>query len=145
MGIKTKEVKFNDIKFKVDKNPILIIGQNPGRQRLNEQTFNVWEGNRSSDFLKKCLRSEINYILTNVCNYQLITDERIQEGINDIVSLVDLYKPCKIICLGNFSYQHVKKVLNNDIEITKFNHPSYIVRFNKNKETYERKLHEQFT
>lgn len=128
-------------------NPTLIVGQNPGRQRLGEESHVVWEGNRSSDFLMECLFEVPNTILTNVCLYQRMTHENVLEGIQELTNLIQEFQPRKIICLGNFAYRTVISLVATDriqdVDIVKLPHPSYIVRFNKDKQEYKLQIRKE--
>lgn len=128
--------KFKNKSIGVIKNPVLIVGQNPGKQRKNEQTFTVWEGNKSSDLLNYVIENQTNVYLTNVCNYQEMTPQRIEDGINDLRALIDELQPVKVICLGAFAHLAVCTLkLNYDVK--RLLHPSYIVRFQKDREAYK--------
>lgn len=117
--------------------PVLIVGQNPGRQRIGQQTGIVWEGNRSADLLKWVIGTKTNIYLTNVCNYREMTPKNVEEGLYDLKVLIDDLQPKKIICLGGYAYLKVKK-LGFDIPIQKLPHPSFITRFNKDREFYKK-------
>lgn len=119
--------------------PILIVGQNPGKQRKNEETSIVWEGNKSADLLKWVLAGRDNIYLTNICNYREMTPEHIQEGLYDLGILIEQLQPRQIVCLGGISYNYVSKLFEwTDIDIVKLPHPSFIVRFQKDREQYKR-------
>ena len=119
--------------------PVMIIGQNPGRQRKAHQTGVVWEGNRSGDFITEVCEDYglDNVILTNVCNYQEMTAERIEEGLNDIVNMTMMFQVRKFVCLGDFAYNHLKTI---GVDPIKLEHPSFILRFNRNREEYINRL-----
>lgn len=135
------QVKFEIKRVGIKEHPVLIIGQNPGRQRQGEQTNIVWEGNRSSDLLRWVLSGHTNYILTNVCNYREITPDRVLEGLEDINALIRKYRPYKIICLGGYSHVAISNLDDVDyyeIQVIKLPHPSWIARFNKDREKYKK-------
>lgn len=131
--------RFKEKSFFLGKHPVLIVGQNPGRQRKGEQTEVVWEGNRSSDLLLDVLKDQQNIYFTNVCNYQEMTPERISEGQYDLKVLIEQLEPRLIICLGAFAHLGVV-ALNTDVPVRKFLHPSFIARFNKDRNEYKRKI-----
>ena len=54
------------------KNPILIIGQNPGHNRDGTHTGIVWEGNRSANLLLEAIENRQNLILTKLNLWQTI-------------------------------------------------------------------------
>lgn len=118
---------------------VLIVGQNPGRQRRNERTQVVWEGNRSADLVNWILDGQRNVYLTNVCNYQKMTPERIEEGVHDLSVLIITLQPSVIVCLGAFAHLAVAQ-LEMSYPVRKLLHPSYIVRFNKDREEYKRRF-----
>lgn len=135
------QVKFQVKYVGVTENPVLIVGQNPGRQRQGQQTGIVWEGNRSSDLLRWVLAGQSNYILTNVCNYREITPERVLEGLEDIMQLIRIHRPRIIICLGGYAHvamTNLDEVDYFEIQVRKLPHPSFIARFNKDREKYKK-------
>lgn len=139
------QIKFRDKSIGTIDHPVLIVGQNPGRQRTGEKTHVVWEGNRSADLLEWVLKSQTNIYLTNICNYQDITSGRLEEGKYDLQVLVMQLEPSKIICLGQYSYDIVsemyKQLLLWPVGITnirKLPHPSWIARFNKDRLAYKK-------
>lgn len=138
MGSK-EEVKFQDKQINVTENPVLIVGQNPGRQRNNSKTFVNWEGNRSADFLAWCIEGLDNLYLTNACNYQQMTEDRITEGSVELRAKIDVLKPKRIITLGEFA-SFIVADINPDVPITHFFHPSFMVRFNKDKGEYKEQI-----
>lgn len=123
---------------------VFIVGQCPGKQRKSADTRVVWEGNRSGDFISKILAQETNIYLTNVFNYWIdrpIDDEIIKRGISEFADVINLYKPRRIICLGNFSFKLISKAMEESgIEIVELPHPSWWLRFNKDKDEYTQKL-----
>lgn len=128
---------------KVGKNPVFIVGQNPGKQRIGSDIGVAWEGNRSSDLLKWVIAGQDNLYLTNVCNYRDMTSDNVNECIYDLIDDINDMKPRKIICLGNYANQKVITLwannhIPNDIKIVKLPHPSFIARFNKDREKYKR-------
>lgn len=144
----TKDIRFAEKSIgAVLNHPVLIVGQNPGRQRAGEKTHIVWEGNRSADFLMWCLQDETNIYLTNICNYQEMTPERIEEGKTDLRVLIEQLEPKRIICLGGYSYDVVSRMYRDLLlwpvgimNIHGLNHPSWIVRFNRDREEYKKEL-----
>lgn len=134
----------------VGEHPTLIVGQNPGHNRDGTHTGKVWEKNRSARLLHESLDGRENIILTNICNYTEINQDRLIEGYNDISNLVYRYKPTRIICLGTYAYDHITAMCTArlikphgfSIAIYKLNHPSYIARFNKDKDEWINKVRE---
>ena len=128
----------------------IIIGQNPGKATKNQTEFVCWMGNRAAKLVNRAIEGLDNIILTNVCNYTTITEEGFKEGMEDILKLVDKYRPSKVICLGEYSYYEVSKFLmaydlrlNYDISIYKVHHPSYVFRFSViNQDDYIKELRE---
>lgn len=134
MGAQT-EVKFQTKKINVTGGPILVVGQNPGKQRSNEQTFTVWEGNRSADLLLEALDGTQNLFFTNVCNYQVMDEGKILEGLEELREIIEDYEPSKVLCFGDFAYKKVKSLKQN-VVVVKMLHPSFIVRFQKDRQEY---------
>lgn len=134
-----KPIKFEPIVTWPQNGPItMIIGQNPGRQRKDAQTFTAWEGNRSGDFINETTKDIPNLYLTNVCNYQEMTPERIAEGVSDLRTFFVENDVKKIVCLGLFAAQYVKKAgLPVDVIM---HHPSFVLRFNKGADKYAMQL-----
>lgn len=125
--------------------PVFIVGQCPGKQRKDEQTRVVWSGNRSGKFISEILQGKTNIYLTNILNYHVdgaISDELVVKGISELQHDIEKLNPRKIICLGNFAGDTIKNKLPLKIyiPIVILNHPSYILRFNKDKNAYTRKL-----
>lgn len=131
--------RFKEKSIYLGQNPTLIVGQNPGRQRKGEQTKTVWEGNRSSDLLNWVLDGQRNVYLTNVCNYQEMTPELVDEGMYDLSVLIVTLQPSVIICLGAYAHLAVAS-FEMSYPIRKLLHPSYIVRFNKDRDEYKQKF-----
>lgn len=141
-------MKFKDVLVNVTARPVFIVGQNPGRQRKDQQTHRVWEGNRSGDYLMDIIeRFELsNVFLTNACNYQQWTDEHLAEGIDDLELNIQKYQPRRIICLGKKASDAINFIMMRDNvliqhqDIIELPHPSFILRFNKDKTLYESAL-----
>lgn len=124
---------------------VMIVGQNPGKQRPGEQSEIVWEGNKSADFLRDVISGFDNLILTNICNYQEVNHDRLQEGIKDIRHLVNEWHPKKIICLGVMAHEHISDMFYREkkstpVIIEAYPHPSYILRFNKDQKKYRNEI-----
>lgn len=130
-------MKFATITINVTKNPVFLVGINPGRQRKSQQTHRVWEGNRSGDLIQEAIKGFDNLFLTNVTNYQdaELNDYRYGTGVTDLMKSIIKLQPRRIICLGVVPYLEVKKLQPN-CEIIKLYHPSYIARFQRDRETY---------
>lgn len=124
------DLKFKPKFIKVKKKPVLIVGQNPGRQRSGD-TGVVWEGNRSAFLLEEALEDRKNIILTNVCNYQQVTPSRLKRGVSDVVDMVRDYRPRMVLCLGKLSYNESRQALNKSemYNIQYLPHPSFVLRF----------------
>lgn len=122
-------------------NPIFIVGLGPGKQRKNEKTQCVWEGNRSGDLLQEIIVGYSNLYLTNVVNYYVkgkFSEEILKDGLENLRKDIVKFDPKKIICLGAFAYKSVLKVKGNfdENKIVQYQHPSYIIRFNKSRKDY---------
>lgn len=121
------------------KNPVFLVGINPGHNRDGTHTGTVWEKNRSAVLLNEAIEGLTNLYLTNVCNYTTLTDEHLREGLSDLKNDISVYKPSQIICFGKEAFDHVLK-LEPDSRIIRIYHPSYIIRFNKDREAWKRLL-----
>lgn len=134
-------MKFATISIDVKENPVFIVGINPGRQRKSQQTYRVWEGNRSGDLVMEAIDGYDNLFLTNVCNYQdaELNEEKYEEGLEDLLKNIIELKPKRIICLGAMPHLAVR-ILSPPCEVVKLMHPSFIVRFNKDRKAYIKKL-----
>jgi uracil-DNA glycosylase len=120
-------------------NIIFIVGMCPGKQRKKDKTNIAWEGNKSGDFLTKIIKDYKNLYLTNIFNtYSVdkIETETIEKGKKQLLNDINLLKPKKIICLGDFAFSTVMNFNLKDIHIIKLKHPSYILRFNGKQEEY---------
>lgn len=127
---------------KID-HPTLIIGQSPGNQRKNTFDGVCWHGNKSADLLNEAIDGYSNIILTNICQYREINETNLLEGMNDIIRLIITFKPKTVLCLGNYAWENAEKIRTNGGEIyqryakfDKLDHPSYIVRFNKDRQQW---------
>ncbi len=133
---------------KKDGKPIFIIGQCPGKQRKKDQTGLVFQGNRTGDLIQEVIKDFDNIHLTNIFNVIVpkITPEVIQSGSEELLNEIKELNPSKVICLGKIAQSTVSKLVSeNDLNlwIVNFQHPSYILRFNKNKEEYKARIKEE--
>lgn len=130
--------KFKSMRVGVGKNPVFVVGQCPGRQRKKNETFNVWEGNRSGDLMQEIIKGLDNIFLTNIVNVWSdgeIAPGQIQDGLNELTRDVKDMEPVGIMCIGAFAKRHVEtSIKHKNIAFAK--HPSYIIRFGKNREKY---------
>jgi uracil-DNA glycosylase len=141
------KLKVNFISPKKDGKTIIIVGQNPGHNRDGTNTGTVWEKNRSARLLWSAIGESQNIILTNICNYTDMDEEKIHEGLTDLKDLMNEYKPAKVIVLGDFAYKWLKFSLYSSaykpeetVSVFKLHHPSYIARFNKGSEEWKKKV-----
>lgn len=136
------DVEFKDKFTSPRRNQVMIVGQNPGRQRMKEKTGIVWEGNQSADLIIEAIRGlEDDVYLTNVVNYQEMDSKRIREGIFHLKRKINRLKPRKIIALGAFSHVAVMSI-GSEVPVRKMLHPSFVVRFKKDKQEYIKELRE---
>jgi uracil-DNA glycosylase len=119
--------------------PVFLVGINPGHNRDGTHTGTVWEKNRSARLLNEAIEGLTNLYFTNVSNYTTLTDEHLREGLSDLKKDISLYKPSKIVCLGKDAFGYVSK-LDAQSQIIRIAHPSYIARFNKDKEMWIKML-----
>ncbi len=134
-------MKFKDYEINLSKNPIIIVGQNPGRQRKNDSTINglSWNGNKSADLLFECIGDLDNLLLTNICQYQDMTEEKMYNGYIDLQKKIIKLKPKLIICLGGIAFNEVD-TMDVNCDVVKLLHPSYICRFQKDKASYRKNI-----
>lgn len=139
------EVKAKPRFINVSEFPVLIVGQNIGHNRDGTHTGTAWEKNRSAKLLNEAIKGYDNLILTNICNYTVVNHEHLIEGYEDLRDLTKKYTPKKIICLGDYSFQHMKILMTMKfvragkaqlVAVYKRHHPSYITRFNKDKKEW---------
>lgn len=137
--------KFKTKQIMLGKSPVFIVGLNPGKQRKGHETGVVWEGNRSGDYLTDVLEryEVVNVYLTNICNYQKPDEEKSLEGVVDLVRDVERLRPRKIIALGDYVYAVLSK--NCPVNLVKVLHPSYVLRFNRDRSEYEKQLIKEIT
>lgn len=143
MGIKM--IKFKTRNINITKNPIFIIGQCPGNQRKADSNKQVFHANRTGDFIEKIIKNKKNIYLTNLFNYLIdgdITDEIIKKGLSELIKDIKKYKPRKLIVLGNIAFNAINKSTSayTTLPITSMRHPSFILRFNKDKRWYKTRL-----
>ena len=139
----TTEEKYLPFEIKVSNKPIIVVGMNPGRTRISKHSPYVWDGDTpTSNLLRKIVKPYTNIVLTNVCNYQDMSTKNVDEGMNDLAKMFKDIKPRKVICLGAYAHLAVR-VLDPKCEIRKFLHPSYVVRFKKDKEEYTSKIRKE--
>lgn len=137
--------KYQPLAFEVEERPIIVVGQNPGKTRKGKYSPYVWDGDTpTSNLLRNVVKPYTNLVLTNICNYQVMTKEHVTEGIEDLRKMIDELEPKKIICLGSYAHLAVAS-LSLDVPIVKVMHPSYIIRFNKNREEYVKKIRKELT
>lgn len=140
----TTEDKYQPLSIEVEERPTIFVGMNPGKTRKGKYSPYVWDGDtKTSNLLREAVEGYTNIVLTNVCNYQNVTISREMEGINDLIRLMRDLEPKKVICLGDYAYKTVTKLYIDlmlpdfgILNIKKFHHPSYIVRFQKDREEY---------
>lgn len=134
-------MKFEDKPISIFRRPVIVVGQNPGRQRKGQETGVVWEGNRSADFLMDVIeRYELsNLYLTNICNYQDMTTDRLLEGVLDFIDTCVKLQPRKVVALGKIAYDTLS-VGKPPLPVQYVPHPSFILRFNKDRQAYTRQL-----
>ena len=149
MSIKFAQKKYNISAVPADilEFPVFIIGISPGKQRKGNKNYIVWEGNRSGDFLFNSLKDINNLYFTNMSNYINPTAEELYSGIRELRLDIAFYKPRLVILLGNKTLAlcctHI--VPFHSINMCYFQHPSYILRFNKDKVKYINSIREAIT
>ena len=121
------------------KKKVMIIGMCPGRQRKRVKRQIVFHGNKTGDFIEDILKGQENIFLTNVFNeyVEKIDDIIIKNGLFKLERDIENHKPKLIICMGRFAEKHVAKLGIENIPIISIVHPSYIIRFGKDKNIYK--------
>lgn len=120
-----------------------IVGQNPGNIQVNNGENVVWRGNRSGNFIDYATSDIKNLYFTNICNYQEVNKERVEEGLKDLEEAIRAHKPRKIVCLGLYAAEHIRRLHHSGIELVIFHHPSFVLRFNRGVEQYRDKLRKE--
>lgn len=132
-------IKYKTKNTGITANPIFIVGMCPGKQRKKNQTRIVWEGNRSGDLMTRIIRGKKNLFLTNAFNYYVdgdVPENIIDEGKFDLLEDIYRYNPRKVLCFGEVARKTIKELDVVKCPIKLFKHPSYILRFNLDKEKY---------
>lgn len=132
----------------------MIVGQCPGHQRKKEHDLFVLSGNRIGDLLAEGIGAKINIYMTNVFNdyYPEIKDGKypeavVKEGKEQLIRDINRVQPKKIICLGTYALKHatecVKKCKVKRPTVVMIPHPSYIIRFNKDRNKWKQQLQKE--
>lgn len=131
-----------NVLINVSNNPIIIVGQNPGRQRGGVTEKVCWQNNQSADLLCEAIKGRDNIILTNVCQYRDMTLGNLKKGVEDLERLIKEVKPRKVISLGTIASIKVLGILldNPSFRVISLHHPSYVVRFNNDRTEWINKL-----
>lgn len=142
----TEDFRHKDyFKLPVKDGCVIIVGQNPGNQyKKRTHSDYCWVNNKSANFLQDCLTDVNNIVLTNVCQYKTFNKHTLEEGLYDLQVMADYLQPSKIICLGEIAYKHVSKMYIDlrlpptigILGVKKIEHPSFILRFNKDQQKY---------
>ena len=115
----------------VTKYPIIIVGEKPNKTR-DGSTLSL-TGNRTGDFVHEAIGPRENIILTNVVNElypgEFDKNKGIAEGILNLISLIELHRPRKIICLGEIASTYIRSISIITGEIVDLKHPSWVNRF----------------
>ncbi len=124
------------------KKKVMIVGMCPGRQRKRVKKVIVFHGNKTGDFVEEILKDQENIFLTNIFNEYVdkIDDLIIQNGLFKLERDIENHKPEVIICLGRFAQKYVDKMNIVNIRIHFILHPSYIIRFGKDKNIYKESI-----
>lgn len=137
------EDKYLPLAIEVEERPVIFVGQNPGKTRKGKYSKHVWDGDtRTSNLLREAVDGYTNIVLTNVCNYQDMSDEHLEEGLEDLRKMIEDLEPKLIVCLGGFSRRYVLS-LKPECRVVSLQHPSYVVRFNRNRQEYINNIRSQ--
>ena len=164
-NVDTKTANDPSIKFELRRvgsaaNPIFFVGVAPGRQRKKEQTRKAWEGNKSSDLMNDATKHCKNAVYTNISNEYIptrkisIDDDAIIAGSKKLASLILHYKPHKILLFSTFTARAFKKHVQSNAQLSthientaiiELQHPSYVLRFNKDKTAWIKEVQHAIT
>lgn len=125
-------IKFEPKLIKLCNRPRIIVGEKPNKTRDNSKFSLV--GNRTGDFVAEVIGERENIILTNVVNYlyegKFDRKRHLDEGICDLIELIETYNPIKIITLGGIADEFASSLTKpDDCGFFRMPHPSYINRF----------------
>ena len=138
-----EKIKYETRTINITNNPTFIVGQCPGKttkKALIKQNnkYQVFSGNQTGTLVNEIIKNNKNLYLTNIFNYytnEAITQEIINQGLQELQEDIYKYQPATIICLGKFAEKHVK-TLQTTAQVYVITHPSYVLRFQMNKEEY---------
>lgn len=150
LKFKPREIGLSKTKFTAT----MIVGICPGHQRKKDQNLFVLSGNRIGDLVDEAIKNHNNIYMTNIFNdyYPEIKDKKypetaVNEGKNQLVKNINRIQPKKIICLGTYALKHatecVKKCKVKRPSICMILHPSYIIRFNKDRNKWKQQLQKE--
>lgn len=123
-------IKFKPKFIGLIENPIIIVGEKPGRTRDNS-TYSL-QGNKTGDFIDEAIGNKTNIILTNIVNHFYhgkFDDQYVGEGVLDLMNLIETYTPRKIITLGEHAKKWTLSIVDIKCPIISMSHPSWINRF----------------
>lgn len=134
---------FKDRYIEVTERPVIIVGERPGRQRPKDSNQECFHGNRTGDFVESVIDGMKNIILTNTQqeyysgSLRLTGTEHVN-GITALTALIRKVNPKRVICLGKYAHESVMNIVHfrQDCEVTSLPHPSWTLRFNKDKKVY---------
>lgn len=145
--IKVKKFKSRKINIQNKNKIIMIIGICPGKQRKNNSNFEVFHGNRTGDFIENIIKNKKNIYLTNILNYthkSTLSNREIELAKLKLRIKINIIKPIKIICLGNTVKKILLSMINEEkVKCIFLEHPSFILRFNKDIENYKNKFEKE--
>lgn len=145
---------FHKDDIKIGPRMIVFIGERPGQVRKTCHDYFAFKGNKSGDLLHKITSKIKNrgYILMNVIPYHIkgVTNDeaRMHDTLieykkfsSELYLYMKYFPVTDIVCLGEFSYKMYNKYCVNKLKkishnIWSFAHPSFIMRFNMDKDIY---------
>lgn len=96
--------------------PIIIVGERPDDHVTN--------------FVLEAINDKTNIILTNVVNIpypgKFVNDTRAGDGLLELIELIEIYEPRKIICLGTVAGDYVDSIKDKGCEVFTILNPSLI-------------------
>lgn len=125
---------------------VFLVGMCPGRQRISARNFLALQGNKTGDLVSEAIQGIPNIYLTNIFNVltKNPTKEMIARGLFKLKEDIADLEPVKIVLLGRWTEEQFLK-LELDKPYIALEHPSFILRFNKDKAEYLMRLRAAIT
>ena len=108
---------------------VFVVGERPGKREHASASTPVWAESKSGRVMRVIVGNIPNVYLTNIVNSWQEDQLTFLDHFKRLQDDIKKHKPKKILCFGEFSYRHVKKMKVGKAVIEKFEHPSYVLRF----------------